>query len=256
MISSGITIPRRTLLLATFLSIILFIYQYNTSVEEDYSTVYNEFTLSTNATPVVIDSSATSNAQKNTTWQENWIALGSFTGPPLSISSLDVVYSWVNGSDPRHLALMAKHSSWRKTSAKEAKHYRDYDELRYSIRSVESMFGKYVNNIVIVSADYGQGEQREGQVPQWLNLTWKSEDTGKSRVQMVHHSQVFVGKNDLLPTFNSLAIESQIVNINGLSEQVNSVVKKGVGGILFQIPLKKQNKTQFFFFPHQTVSLL
>ena len=227
MISSGITIPRRTILLATFLSIIWFTYQYNANVGEysPVSPVSNEFTFSTSIAPVVIDSSPTSHDPKNTTWQETWTALGIFRGPPLSISTLDVVYSWVNGSDPRHLDLMAKYSTWRRTSSKEAKHYRDYDELRYSVRSVESMFGKYVGNIVVVSADYEQGDHREGQVPQWLNTTWKSKETGKNRVQMVHHSQVFVGKNDLLPTFNSLAIESQIVNINGLSEQVSLVVE-------------------------------
>ncbi|CAG8578330.1 10669_t:CDS:2 [Paraglomus occultum] len=197
----------------------LFIFQYNANAGE--SVIFsNEFTLSTGA-PVPIDlvDTAASQSHKNTTWQETWISLGTFSGPPLSLAPLDVVYSWVNGSDPRHVNLMAKYSTWRSSSPREAKHYRDYDELRYSIRSIESMLGKYVSNIVVVSADYGHDEHRNGQVPQWLNMTWKDKETGKSRVHMVHHSQVFVNKTDLLPTFNSLAIESQIVNINGLSDQ-------------------------------------
>jgi len=105
-------------------------------------------------------------------------------------SSVDVVYTWVNGSDPKHREAMRKYGGGGWDGG-----YRDYGVIRYSARSV-AKFMPWVRNIVIVT---------NGQVPDWV-------DTSSPRVRIVTHDQIFENKDDL-PTFNSNAIEANLRNI-------------------------------------------
>ncbi|CAG8468709.1 9889_t:CDS:2, partial [Acaulospora colombiana] len=180
-------------------------------------------------------------------WLDLWISKGEFD--PLSYaypgeksSSLlvekrlrfneiqfDIVYTWVNGSDERHQELRKiYYNGDGHKAANSENRYRDYDELRYSVRSVEMFLGRFVNKIFIIATDFDKEEvTKKGrtqlseimQVPRWLNTTWKDCVTGEPRVQMVKHSEIFTDRS-LLPTFNSLAIESQMMNIRNLSDQV------------------------------------
>ncbi|OQV20564.1 N-acetylglucosamine-1-phosphotransferase subunits alpha/beta [Hypsibius exemplaris] len=79
--------------------------------------------------------------------------------------------------------------------------FKDNEELRYSIRSLEKHAG-WVRRIYIVT---------NGQVPHWLDLD-------NSRVQIVTHEEIFLNKSHL-PTFSSSAIESHLHRIPGLSEK-------------------------------------
>jgi hypothetical protein len=117
---------------------------------------------------------------------------------------IDVVYTWVDGSDEK----------WKKKKNEKAKQlgkavenestndalFKDNQELRYSLRSIEQ-FAPWVNNIFIIT---------DNQVPNWLNL-----DNPKIRV--VDHKEIFKNHN-FLPTFSSQAIESQMHHIEELSE--------------------------------------
>ena len=105
-------------------------------------------------------------------------------------SSVDVVYTWVNGSDPQHKEAMRKYGGGGWDGG-----YRDYGVIRYSARSV-AKFMPWVRNIIIVT---------NGQVPNWV-------DTSSPRLRIVTHDQIFENKNDL-PTFNSNAIEANLRNI-------------------------------------------
>jgi len=109
-------------------------------------------------------------------------------------SSVDVVYTWVNGSDPEHRKLLYDFGRLGWDGG-----YRDYGVLKYSARSV-AKFMPWVRNIVIIT---------NGQVPNWV-------DKNSPRLRLVKHSDIFDNPSDL-PTFNSNAIEANIRNVPGLA---------------------------------------
>lgn len=116
---------------------------------------------------------------------------------------IDLIYLWVDGSDPAWLAKKnaALQSLGRSMAASSvaAQRWRDHDELKYSLRSVEK-FVPWINHIHIVT---------DGQVPKWL-------DANHPRVSIVDHAAII--PPDYLPNFNSNAIEFFIHRIPGLAE--------------------------------------
>ena len=120
---------------------------------------------------------------------------------------IDVVYTWVDGSDPAWLArkAAAQEEYYRRTGMLHAlaandSRFTSRDELRYSMRSLD-MYADWVRHVYLVT---------DGQVPEWL-------DTSHPRLTVVTHEELF-GQRGMLPTFNSHAIESQLHRIEGLSE--------------------------------------
>ncbi|MFT3888586.1 MAG: stealth family protein [Arachnia sp.] len=118
---------------------------------------------------------------------------------------IDVVYTWVDGSDPRWLEKRARAEAEAKglefhPEATIASRFADHEELRYSLRSLE-YFAPWVNKIYLVTDD---------QVPAWL-------DTDHPKIQLVDHREIFADPANL-PTFNSNAIISSLHRIEGLSE--------------------------------------
>lgn len=120
---------------------------------------------------------------------------------------IDVVYTWVDGSDPDWLArkAAAQEEYYRRTGVLHAlaandSRFTSRDELRYSMRSLD-MYADWVRHVYLVT---------DGQVPDWV-------DTTNPRLTVVTHEQLF-GQRGILPTFNSHAIESQLHRIEGLSE--------------------------------------
>ena len=112
---------------------------------------------------------------------------------------IDIVYTWVNGSDLKYIDTWNAYSKRKKDRNPER--YRDsFELLRYSIRSLELYF-PYYRNIYIVTA--------RPQVPAWLNLS-------NERVHLIHHDQIIDA--EYLPTFNSNVIESFLHNIPGISD--------------------------------------
>lgn len=110
---------------------------------------------------------------------------------------IDLVYLWVDGSDPEFQASIQKHlPNANATGAR----FTSSDELRYSLRSVER-FAPWINHIYIVT---------NGQVPVWLNRENK-------KVSVVTHKQIFKWP-EFLPAFQSGSIEMQLQRIPGLSE--------------------------------------
>ena len=103
---------------------------------------------------------------------------------------IDMVYLWVDGSDENWLA---KRKYWQQKLnvqapyAVSAARWRDRDELKYSLRSVEK-FMPWVNKIYIVT---------DNQIPSWLNLE-------HPKIRIIDHTEIF--PPDALPTFNSQAI--------------------------------------------------
>ncbi|WP_046729123.1 stealth family protein [Streptomyces humi] len=119
---------------------------------------------------------------------------------------IDIVYTWVDDSDPAWRASKAAARQWADGStplheqADNDARYTSRDELRYSLRSIHQ-FVPWVRNIFLVTA---------GQVPAWL-------DTEYPGLRVVDHREIFSDPR-ALPTFNSHAIESQLHHIPDLAE--------------------------------------
>jgi hypothetical protein len=118
---------------------------------------------------------------------------------------VDVVYTWVDGSDEewqrsRAAALKVSDPDQFTESATVEARFRQHDELRYSLRSLEQ-HAPWVNHIWIVTAN---------QVPEWL-------DTDHPKVTVVSHEDIWSDEGTL-PTFNSHAIEAHLHRIEGLTE--------------------------------------
>ncbi|MGY1708097.1 stealth family protein [Geodermatophilus sp. SYSU D00758] len=118
---------------------------------------------------------------------------------------IDVVYTWVDGSDPAWAARKAAaqgvvDSASINEFAHNASRFLSRDELRYSLRSLD-VYAGWVRHVYLVT---------DQQVPAWL-------DTGNPRITVVDHRDLF-GDRGRLPTFNSHAIESQLHHIPGLSD--------------------------------------
>jgi hypothetical protein len=119
---------------------------------------------------------------------------------------VDVVYTWVDGSDPkwqaardRRLADCGGESAVSVESRADSR-FTDHDELRHSLRSLEQ-FLPWVRTVYLVTA---------GQRPSWLAHEHPN-------LQVVDHRDIL--EAEALPTFSSLAIETALHHIDGLSEQ-------------------------------------
>lgn len=119
----------------------------------------------------------------------------------LIMMDIDLVYLWVNGSDPvwaeKRDKYIGKPVSGSGTNC--AGRYADNDELMYSLRSV-ARYAPWIHRIFIVT---------DHQVPRWL-------DTGNPKIRIVDHTEIMPA--ECLPCFNSCVIEHHLWNIPGLSE--------------------------------------
>ena len=115
---------------------------------------------------------------------------------------IDLVYTWVNGNDKNWLE---KKQYWQKQLnvtdyyAVGKERFRDREELKHSLRSVE-LYMPWIRNIYIVT---------DNQIPEWLNIN-------HPKIKIVDHTDIL--PKDALPVFNSMAIETGLVNIKGLAE--------------------------------------
>lgn len=109
---------------------------------------------------------------------------------------MDVVYSWVNGSDPEFIDTIRKFDSNYDKSR-----FDDKNELKYSLRSLDK-YAPWVRNIYIIT---------NGQVPKWLDLS-------NERIRIVPH-EMLISNVELLPLFSSAAIETFIHKIPNLSHR-------------------------------------
>lgn len=116
---------------------------------------------------------------------------------------IDMVYLWVDGSD---IKIKEKREFWQKKYGQKVNpqavskcRFRDNDELKYSLRSVEK-YAPWVNKIFIVT---------DNQTPEWLNIN-------HPKIRIVNHTEIM--PSEALPTFNPMALETRLHKIPGLSE--------------------------------------
>ena len=118
---------------------------------------------------------------------------------------VDIVYTWVDGSDPEWRRRMratrdALDLTTTEPSSVSDSRFTSRDELKYSLRSLE-YYASWARRIFIVT---------DGQVPPWLN-------TDNPKITVIDHHEIFSDPS-VLPVFNSHAIESQLHHIPGLSD--------------------------------------
>lgn len=119
-----------------------------------------------------------------------------------SSDPIDIVYTWVDSSDPLWQVQRAYYVKQEKGISHDANlscRFRSRDELRFSLRSIRK-FAPYVRKIFIVT---------NGQKPAWIKA--------HPQIQFISHAQIFRNMEHL-PTFNSMAIESCLHRIPGLAE--------------------------------------
>lgn len=116
---------------------------------------------------------------------------------------IDIVYTWVNGSDPEWNKKRIEKAKLVGNILPESNHsarFKDNHELKFSLRSIHQ-FAPWINNIFIVT---------DNQIPDWLNIS-------HPKIKIIDHKDIFNDKT-CLPTFSARGIESQIHHIEELSE--------------------------------------
>jgi hypothetical protein len=111
---------------------------------------------------------------------------------------VDVVYTWVDHTDERWREQLAHHRDLDEVAWER---FMSHDELRYSLRSLHR-FCPWVRHIFVLT---------NCRPPAWFKP--------HPKVSFVDHADVFPSPDDCLPTFNSHAIEANLMRIEGLSEQ-------------------------------------
>ncbi|KAK9897408.1 hypothetical protein P389DRAFT_209899 [Cystobasidium minutum MCA 4210] len=110
---------------------------------------------------------------------------------------VSIVYTWVNGSDPKQRAQKQKYGI-----ALESERDRDNDDLRHSFRALNKYMPWHTGPIFLVTPP--------GQYPNWLELN-------NPRIHLINQEDLLQPYEK--PSFNSNCFESLFHLIAGLSEQ-------------------------------------
>ncbi|KAF7372085.1 hypothetical protein MVEN_00066800 [Mycena venus] len=187
------------------------------------------------------------------TCRDKWVSTSLWQDPcchnMVQESHIDLVYVWVNGSDPLHRKARQALLNATKHTAKEAR-FREHDELRYSLRAARNATAGWPNGTWhIITADVPEPApttatnnnstlappdqtRRLGLVPQWLDIEcafYGCPETAPP-IRLLHNSQLFrlTGRpgatlkaadaiywfGKILPSFNSHAVESQLPHLD------------------------------------------
>jgi Stealth protein CR2, conserved region 2/Stealth protein CR1, conserved region 1 len=125
--------------------------------------------------------------------------------------AIDVVVAWVDGLEPKHRAKRRQYLAdldeevRPERSARNKRRFADNDEIRFCLRSIRN-YAPWVRTIWLLTDD---------QVPAAID----PRRAKRQGIRIVDHREIFQGYEDLLPTFNSLAIETMLWRIKGLADR-------------------------------------
>ncbi|KAH6720826.1 hypothetical protein BKA61DRAFT_470183 [Leptodontidium sp. MPI-SDFR-AT-0119] len=173
-------------------------------------------------------------------WEDLW-----FSEALLNISKhgliketkIDFIYTWVNGSDSEFQETIYPYEVNSTLNDEEGKwleshrvnRYRDWDELRYSIRSIEKYASSFRNKIQLLvnsvanplEAQTATVEDPAEIVGKQRPLWMKNDDETNDVVQILAQEDFFnEAEKGCLPTFNSLTIENQIFNTKSETDRI------------------------------------
>lgn len=128
---------------------------------------------------------------------------------PNAPPQIDAVITWVDGDDPVHRAKRERYLGKAQDELHEnginPHRWACSDELSYCLRSIEN-HAPWIGNIYIIT---------DAQNPDVSGLS----QSLQAKIKIIDHTDIFSGYEHVLPTFNSLAIESMMWRIEGLAEQ-------------------------------------
>ncbi|KAL7625974.1 hypothetical protein AAE478_002743 [Parahypoxylon ruwenzoriense] len=167
-------------------------------------------------------------------WEDEWFSTGYFDvekNGPLAEPKIDFVYNWVNGSDDEFKEIRHSYEIDSPLNDREGKwisqhsinRYRDWDELRYSLRSLDVYAKGFINKIQLLVNSVGRSSyQKDGKHMHPQRPTWLRDDENTNEhVQVLSHESFFRNQEkECLPTFNSLSIESQIYMTPSTTDQL------------------------------------
>ncbi len=129
----------------------------------------------------------------------------------MSSRDIELVITWVDGSDPEHRAKRLQYDDVASSShavASSPTRFADNGEIYYLIASVLK-YAPFITKIHIVT---------DGQKPEFVDSFAQAGFCTEDFIAIVDHKVVFDGLPAVLPTFNSLSIETAVWNIPGLCE--------------------------------------
>jgi hypothetical protein len=117
-------------------------------------------------------------------------------------SKIDVVITWVDGSDPKWIREKIENMPEKEQykAGTSADRFRNWDNLQYIFRGIEK-FMPWVNKVHLVTW---------GHLPKWININCP-------KLNIVKHTDFI--PEQYLPTFNTNTIELNFHRISGLTEQ-------------------------------------
>ncbi|MBR5835849.1 MAG: Stealth CR1 domain-containing protein [Bacteroidales bacterium] len=128
------------------------------------------------------------------------------------VGPIDVVITWVDGDDLAHRRKRRSYASADELDNDDVGgeiRYRSVGEIRYCVASI-LRFASFVRKIFIVT---------DGQDPQLGDFISRNFPGRNYKIEIVDHKTIFEGYESCLPVFNSLAIETMLWRIPGLSDR-------------------------------------
>ena len=125
---------------------------------------------------------------------------------------IDAVITWVDGNDPAHRASRERYgdkAAFARDDVAGSTRYASIGEIFWCVASI-NRFAPFINRIYIIT---------DNQNPQLDDFLQRNFPHGCIPVEIVDHKTIFSGYEHALPVFNSLAIETMMWRIPGLSER-------------------------------------
>ena len=126
-------------------------------------------------------------------------------------NAVDAVVAWVDGGDPKHRAKRRRYladpggDGGPERVANVERRFSDNDEIRFCLRSIRN-YAPWIRTIWLVT---------DNQIPAAIDRRRAEQDN----IRIVDHREIFRGHEQLLPTFNSYAIETMLWRIEGLADR-------------------------------------
>lgn len=123
------------------------------------------------------------------------------------MNTVDVVYTWVDGMEPTIKAKRDAFMADKAISGSESTRFASLNEIEFSLLLLFKHVD-FLRKVFIIT---------DQQSPN-LTKVFEQVPEAKDKIQIIDHRTIFKGHEDLLPTFNSLSIESMMWRITDLQE--------------------------------------
>lgn len=118
--------------------------------------------------------------------------------------NIDVVWTWVNDNDSIFLQKIHQFQS-----SFHLKHFRNYNTLKFSIRSV-FQYAPFIHNYYLIT---------DNQIPNFIQKYNYTDSNGNFySLKIIPHETLFLSGSKYYPIFNAVAIETYLHQIPGIGD--------------------------------------